>query len=411
MPSITSDARFLGIDLRALWDEARRAWVQVQQVAPLTWFTPDIPVRLLQANGEDVLWEESGRQTASGKPEGTPCLALELPEDLLLRRTLVLPAMTAADMASALALQAQAVSPFSESDLAWGARVQPGSEGAYQVDIALASRKQVAQYMQAQASRMEAGVTPEVWATRPGRPPIVFSGYGESQRQARAVRGRKVRYGLLVLALLLLGALAVSPSLQLRSRAIEAVAAYDAAAKRTAPLVQEREALMQTVEKLGVLSGLLAGRIEPLRVLDRFTKVLPDDTALQGLTLKGQKVSINGLTANASALMKTLSEQPGVHDVRAPNPATRTDGPNSKEAFVIEFTLDPQEFGVVAAAPLASSPPQPQLTSPVPATLSAAPQPSVTPSAGQVPAKAPEPVTSEAGKRVPSFGGGARSAP
>ena len=160
----------------------------------------------------------------------------------------------------------------------------------------------------------------------------------------------------------------MTPTLQLRARAIEAVHAYDDVVHRTPALVKEREMLLQSVEKLNVLSELLTGRIEPMKVLDRLTKVLPDDTALQGFTLKGQKVTITGLTANASALMQILGEQPGVRDVRAPTPTTRVAGANSKENFVIEFSLDPQEFGVaVAPAPVVAA--------------SAAPLPS-TPAAG-----------------------------
>ena len=107
---------------------------------------------------------------------------------------------------------------------------------------------------------------------------------------------------------------------------------------------------MKAADGLSVLAELQAARIEPLRVLDKLTRALPDDTALQNLVLKEQKVTITGLTANASALMQLLSEQEGVREVRAPSPAMRSGG-DSKENFTIEFLVDPRVFGVSPQMP------------------------------------------------------------
>ena len=103
------------------------------------------------------------------------------------------------------------------------------------------------------------------------------------------------------------------------------------------------------MEQLGSLAEVLADRIEPLRILDKLTQVLPDDTSVQSFKLQGAKLTIVGLTANASSLMQLLGNQPGLRDVRAPSAATRIPGA-LKESYVIEFTLDPQLYGVVSAA-------------------------------------------------------------
>ncbi|WP_440113814.1 PilN domain-containing protein [Acidovorax sp. BL-A-41-H1] len=421
MSSIQSDARFFGVDFHALWRDVCQAWAGLQDVPPFVWFTPEASVRLFQADGGESLWRGGVRVPNGVKGGNAEFNALEIPEDLLLRRALTMPAMSESDIASAALLQARAISPFAEHDLVWGycARRQP--EGHSQVELALASSKQVAQYLQEQASRLGRGGA-EVWATLNQGSPIVLSGYGESAREAKSLRGRRVRYGLLALALAIVGGIAITPTLQLRARAIEAVKAHDSVVHRTPPLVKERELLMQSAEKLGALSELLAGRIEPLRVLDRLTKILPDDTALQAFTLKGQKVTLNGLTSNASAVMQILGEQSGVRDVRAPNPATRTGGANSKENFVIEFMVDPQEFGVATAqgaTPIAVPP----IASAAPAASAIAVAPPQAASASAAAASAPlasvpsAPVAAKTapaagGALVPVFGGGpAQSAP
>lgn len=399
MPTITSDARFLGVDLRTLGRELRQAWAGLQQRPPLSWLTPDAAVLLLQADGGESRWWGEAPQEPGAKPVAARFKALQLPEDLLLMRTLALPPMDAADIASAAALQARAISPFAESDLVWGWRARSHPRG--QIDIALASRRQIAQYLQSQAHRL-GGDTPEVWALPPTGAPIVFAGYGEDRRRAHGARGRRLRYGLLGLVLAFAAAIAITPTLQLRARAIEAVRAYDAVALRTPPLVKERETLLQTVEQLTALSELLTGRIEPLRVLERLTTVLPDDTALQGFTLKGQKLTLSGLTGNASALMQLLGDQPGMRDVRAPSAATRTGGANSKENFVIELTLDPQEFGVAMAPP-----PPPPATPPAPVPQAPAPLPTAAAPAQAAPAAAAKAAAPAADARVPVFGGAA----
>lgn len=352
MTTITSDARFLGLDLRALWSEVRQVWAFVQGRAPLSWLTPIVPVQLLQNDGGESLWRGGVKQVATiAQGAKTTLVAIELPDTLVLHLSWSPPAVDAGDLPGAIALHAQSASPFPEADQAWGYRIRTGSgAGALVIDIVLASRRQIDQYVQTQASRLAGASAPEVWVSLPSGAPIVMQGFGESERQAQAARGRLVRYAFLGVACALLAAIALTPALQLRFRALDAYAAHEALSRKTAPLVMQREALMKTAEGLGALADFQAARIEPLRILDRLTRTLPDDTALQNFVLKDQKVTITGLTANASSLMQTLSEQEGLRDVRAPSPATRSGG-DAKENFTIEFTVDPRIYGVVPAAP------------------------------------------------------------
>ncbi len=408
MPTIQTDARFLGLDLSALGRSVRQAWSDLQGASLFSWLTPEASVVLLQQDGGESLWWGNVHRVVGAKKIEAPFIAVELPDDLLLRRTLTIPAMGEVDTASAAVLQVRAISPFVEQDLVWGYRTRPGAAGGGSfLDLALASRKQIAQCLQSHVARLGAK-TPEVWVDLASGVPIVLNGYGEGLRRARGSRGRWARYGLLASALALVTAIFVTPTLQLRARAVEAVGAYDDVVRRTPALVKEREVLMQSVEKLNVLSELLAGRVEPMRVLDRLTKVLPDDTALQGFTLKAQKVTITGLTANASALMQILGEQPGVRDVRSPNPTTRIGGANSKENFVIEFSLDPQEFGVAhAASPVSAGAPLHAASAPsvtAPATAVSASVPAQI-SAASVPSGAVSSPRAAPGALVPVFGG------
>ncbi len=352
MPSISSDARFLGVDLKALWLELRQSWQQLNQSPMVSWLTPEPPVRLLQADGRQSVWRgsEGAGSAAAQSVGGTSFIAIELPQERVLQRSLNVPAaMSAADLARAIALEARTSSPFAMHDLVWGCRVHAFRRGICQVDMALASKRQVAQYLTEQADRFKAVAVPEIWVLSSHGLPLVLQGFGEGVRHAFAVRRRRLGYGLLALALALGMALAATPTLQLRARALEAVAQYEALAARVAPVVRQREQLLQSAEHMNALAELLTERMEPLRVLEKLTEVLPDDTALQSFRLQGTKVTLGGLTSNTASLLQLLGEQPGLREVRSPSAATRA-GLSGKENFSIELNLDPALFGVPKAA-------------------------------------------------------------
>ena len=396
MPSISSDARFLGVDLKALWLELRQSWQQLHQSPVLSWLTPDAPVLLLQADGGQSLWRGDAKFSTGAVDSKAGFIAIELPPERVLQRSLAMPAaMSAADLAHAAALEARTFSPFAAHDLVWGYRAQAPRRGTCQVEIVLASQRQIAQYLTDQTDRLKGLAAPEIWVLAQNARPLVLNGFGEMARQAFAARRRRLGYSLLALALVLLAAMAITPTLQLRSRALQAVAAYDSLAARTAPVVRQRELLLQSAEHMNELAELLADRIEPLRVLEKLTQVLPDDTALQSFKLQGAKVTLGGLTSNTSSLLQLLGEQAGLREVRAPTAAMRM-GASNKESFSIEFTLDPEVFGVpkvpaASVAALAPGPAPATNTTPPPAAT-AAPAGGVIPAAATTPASVAAPV-------------------
>lgn len=355
MPSISSDARFLGVDLSQLWQEIKRPWLRAHEWPLLAWLTPRAPLHVLQSDGGQSLWLANVSPIVRKGEPGAKFFAVELSEALVLARKLAVPVMRESDTVKAIELTVRGVSPFPMHEVVWGYRIQSSTSSAHEVEIALASRKQVDEYLAEQAPRLPAGTSPEVWALCGRSAPIVLRGYGEALRAAYAARWRRIGYGLLVSLSILLAAVAVTPIAQLRLRALEAVEAFGAAGNRAVPVVRQRELLLHSLEQGGNLAELLADRIDPLKVLDRLTKILPDDTALQSFKLQGTKVSISGVTSNAAALIQLLGDEKGWREVRAPAGATRMPGA-TKESFAIEFTADPRVFGVGVGGELAAAP-------------------------------------------------------
>jgi general secretion pathway protein L len=136
--------------------------------------------------------------------------------------------------------------------------------------------------------------------------------------------------------------------------------------------------------------------------MEYLTQILPDDTYLYALDVQKTKITASGHTVDASALLQKLSSDPRLKNVKAPTAVVRLPGA-TKEAFVIEFTMEPVPVAVsaapgaaaavpsVAAVPTAAaSSPAAAAASVVAATASAAGRP-----AAAVVAPAPAPAVAQ----------------
>lgn len=409
--AISTESRFFGLDLNQLKADILKTWRRAPQWPPLSWLRPEQMLRLVPAEAAPTVVWESG--AVVDRPGREPVFwAVELPEQMVLRKTVTLPALDPQDCASAAELEVQAISPFAADDLLWGYTELSRSSKAVKLLVVLASRSQTEPYLQSRVAeqlhlqtlkgqaKAESLEQPEVWVFAPERSPVVFQGFGE---QARYAWGRKRLWwnvGGLALVVLLAAAIAATPTAQLRLRAIEAIHAYEGMAARTTDVVAKRESLMQSADKVAGLAELLAERIDGVQVLSMLTNVLPDDTALQSARIQGSKVTISGLTENASALMQKLSNQDGVKDVRAPSAATRMGGGN-KESFTIELVLDAKVFGpktVMEAEAVAKPQPETPAAASIPSSEVASP---ATSQVGQAPANQ----SADGSKPGPTLGG------
>ncbi len=153
---------------------------------------------------------------------------------------------------------------------------------------------------------------------------------------------------------MLAAAVLLTPSLQLRQRALQAQQAYDQAQQRLAPVLAQREALTQLQAQQAALREQMAERVEPLAVLDLLTQAVPEDSFVQRLQVQGDRLTLSGQTPNTAALMNRLSAQPLLRDVRSPAAATRSMSAG-RENFTLEMTLQPDALRPPAASASASA--------------------------------------------------------
>ena len=330
----SGDLTVFGLDLAALWEYLRLGWAQAFRWPVFRWLLPREPIRLVHADGTESIRDgvSAVRLPASGRPR---FVAVALPEESLLRRSLSLPSLSAGEIRQACELDVRAASPFAESDLAWSYAISRSDDPLLRVDLALTSRSLIQSHLAACHGQTQ-GITPEVWID--GALPLVIPGYGES---ARLRRERRVRIMLLVLfaAALALGTmLAITPTLQLRLKAIEAKSRSDAIARTVEPQSKTRDELARLNEKVQLLASATRSRPDLVALLDQVTRLLPDDATLNRFEVTGGAVRLMGQAGNATALLQTLSAHSGFRDVRAPSGIARAQ-PGGKETFTIEFNL------------------------------------------------------------------------
>ena len=308
---------------------------------------------LLQVDGGRSVWRAGARVGEAGTGKQPKFIALELPQDLVLQRSMVLPRMSAPNTEQAIRLEVLGNSPFPPQELVWGSRMREVAGGRKEADVAMASRLHVLEFVGSRWPEFAAEpLTPEVWVLTGHEQPIVFTGFGEGRRLKDAAMGRRWNWALVGLALILATLAALTPTMQLRMRALEAADAFQAVLRRVSPQVRKRDELATLNDRVRAVGQAASDRVDPPAVIDYLTQILPDDTSLYSLDVQKAKITVSGLTPNASAVLQKLSSDPRLKNVRSPNAVTRQQGA-TKEAFAIEFTLEPTQVkatGTVAVA-------------------------------------------------------------
>jgi general secretion pathway protein L len=262
-----------------------------------------------------------------------------------LRATLDLPKLPAFELDAALSLQVQSLSPFSKTDLVWSHEVKSMQTPSTmtRVDLVMTSRNLVLQHLAATQTVLNLQTSEVLASGSSGGDYLRFTGFGEAYRSRQRGIWIWINLSLVIVALALIGALAVTPSVQLFFRFMQGYRAMAELQAPAAPVLAQRESFVRTSEQLSNLSDIVGKSVPPLKTLTLITQALPDDTSLLNLQIKDSKVSISGQTGNAAALMKLLDSTPGLRDVRAPSPATKPLGA-TRESFAVEFTLDPAQL-------------------------------------------------------------------
>lgn len=259
-------------------------------------------------------------------------LLLRLSAEQSLVKTFKLPAVAEENLQQVVAFEMDRLTPFSAAQVYFDAKVVERLPDTRQirVGLALAPRRRLDEMLDELAAV----------GFRPERVAVGVSGFADHDLLPDKFRPPKSRLPKLLtiasavlLALLLAAALALSMVMN-RSLA-EDLQAQVKTVSKTAKEVQE---LRENAEKLANESGFLLQkkRQEPAMVdmLDELTKVIPDQTSLNGLQFRERKVVIQGQSIAASSLIERMEASPYFKNTSFVSPVTK-DVSNGLERFQI----------------------------------------------------------------------------
>ena len=270
------------------------------------------------------------------KPHRYP-LVLELPAEWVLERELVLPAAAMENLQQVIGFELDRITPFQADQVYFDQEPVAGASsegGQLRIRVVLVPRNRVLPWLEA---LQKAGL-PIDRMVPPQAPPSL----NLLPRELRA--GPDVgRLALAVapaagLVLLLVAVLAV-PLWQARETVVDLQQEESRLRRQAGGVIKLREALARKMEELGKIREYWKSVPPPLEVLQVLTQLLPDDTYLQQLDIRGDKLTIRGLSGQASALIGLLEASPVFVDPHFLSPVTQQRG---KELFHLGATIRPR---------------------------------------------------------------------
>lgn len=286
------------------------------------------------------------RYFRAGKPVSAPVAAdavvseaIVLPEHLVLAKTLSLPAVAEAEIESVLALEVSSSSPFPERDTCFGWCITDRAQDTFEVELVIISQSAAMAHIAECTGSHEIGAY-EVWA-QAGARMVVVNGFGElaRQRRNRSRLGRVAAVAayclLAVMVLFMLGAGAK----YLELSKVKAVQEEVEGSSREA--VQLRTALGTSKAMIAYTNQLISDYPSVHRELQKLSATLGDDTWLMSFAMEGPELSIEGESADASAVMQQLLDNPAYDSVVAPVAFRKVR--SGMERFALKLTLASRE--------------------------------------------------------------------
>jgi general secretion pathway protein L len=267
-------------------------------------------------------------------------IAIRLPADQALHRTLELPWAVESELRRALHFQVDRQTPFTPDEAYFDYRITRRDPAAKQltVEMTVVPRPLVDDAVAA-AGRW--GLDPavvDVAGEDPGAPPRLNLLAGERE-EAEGASWSPLN-AVLALAAAVLLAVAVYLPLERQRTAAETLLAGVAEAKA------EADEAIRLRDETGRLRGEGRFLIEEKRksvsvprVLDELTRLLPDHTWLFELKVNGQEVTIAGYSSAASALIGLIEDSPLLETPRFRSPVTQ-DRRSGLERFNLSFLIE-----------------------------------------------------------------------
>lgn len=310
---------------RALMPRAQRLFLELdgtdlvmsqgtsQNKAELTRYTLDqAEATPLQLSAEDEMHQQARE------------LVLCLPADKVLTRSLTLPLAAEENLREVLSFEMDRQTPFTAEQVYYDFSVvaRSAAERTLTVDLMLVTRRMLDELLDRLDHR---GLHPDRvtinCGERGGFAAINLLPAGKRQR--KAVTPQLVNLALGALAVLLLISAASLPLLDKRQK----IKALEPLLETAGANAKEALRLRKEVDQLTANSRFLTDKKQSsrpvLEIMDELTRILPDDTWITRLDIKGSELEIQGQSASAAALIPLIESSSILQNPRFRSPVTQ----------------------------------------------------------------------------------------
>lgn len=258
-------------------------------------------------------------------------LVLRFPASRALVKTLSLPLAAAKNPRQVAGFEMDRLTPFPANQVYYGVTLlehQP-EQRRLRIELTVLPRADVDPVL---AELQQRGLRPDALDVTGALPDLNL--LPPEQRVRRGVWEKRLRTALILVVLSLVGAAAILPIWQQRLLLIGVIAKADRLQQAANQALTLRDQLDRTLETSRVLAE--KKRVFPPRIdlLRELTTILPEDTWLERLQIKGDTVQINGQSTKASALVGIVESSNLFNSAGFMSPVT-TDPRTSKERFVL----------------------------------------------------------------------------
>ncbi|HET7125494.1 MAG TPA: PilN domain-containing protein [Lysobacter sp.] len=255
---------------------------------------------------------------------------LLLPAGCCLRRRLVLPAAAAERLRDVVGFEIDRQTPFAAEDAAYDARLLSRRDGDGQLDVELVVVPRAVLDAQRNALGAQARLLAGADVAGANGEPLGVNLLPPALRFAHSDPWRAWNLVLAVVAVVALAA-ALWQMLDNRRTAADAFAVVaDRQADAARDVSVQRQRLVDLVQGQAFLDRSRGGRATTVEVLDELSRRLPDDTYLEKLAVEGDRITLIGLSNQASALVGRLEgsklwRAPALTGALVPDPRTHRD--------------------------------------------------------------------------------------
>jgi general secretion pathway protein L len=259
---------------------------------------------------------------------------LLIPEDIILRKNLVLPAAAATNLRQVLGFEMERKTPFSPDQAYFDFTITGHDKSTNKLNTVLfiAPRDRVDPYL-----NMVRGWSVSLDAIRPILEPpsdITINLLSLDSRPDLPGDTSKLTLLLASLAFILFIALLYVPLIEQEQYVNVLEAEIDKSRKAALKLQNLKDERDTILDQVFFLADRRADEISSIELLNEITRIIPDDTWLTRLVMKKGEIQIQGESDNASTLIQTIESSDFFSDVEFRSPVTQNKV-TKKEKFYV----------------------------------------------------------------------------